>query len=189
MARRRDPCSLCGCSAGSGEHHRSIGMTGRDLLDEFAIKAYEPPLSNHRDSGRVADTSDPLSLIMLVVDLETEVSMNGIADFIGNRTGLYANETVVALKGIGCHAEADLLAEILRVAHEAGMSRDAIQAERAGLPPYAVTSFAALHGSKWDDALARIDGLYEQIDFERVLGKAEAFVAEHEQVFRQALGR
>jgi len=164
-------------------------MTGRDLLDEFAVKAYEPPLSDHRDSGRVADTSDPLSLIMLVVDLETEVSMNGIADFIGNRTGLYAAETVVALEGIGCHAEASLLAEILKIAREAGMTHEAIQAERAGLAPYTVTSFAALHGPKWDHALARIGGLFQQIDFERVLGKAEAFVAEHEQVFRKALGR
>lgn len=164
-------------------------MTGRELLDEFAIKAYEPPLSKHRDSGRIADTSDPVSVIMLVVDLDTELSMNGISDFIGNSTGRYAAETVRALDALGCHEDAGLLKQILDVANEAGMTHEAIQAERSRLPPYTVTSFAAVHGGKWDLATGRINSLSRQMNLDRVQVEAERFVAEHEPVFLHALGR
>jgi hypothetical protein len=57
-----------------------------DLLSEFSIKIYEPPLSHVRSSGHIANVSDVVCTAMLVVDFETEVSMNGIANFIGNST-------------------------------------------------------------------------------------------------------
>jgi len=164
-------------------------MTGRELFEEFAVKAYESPLSQHRDSGRIADTSDPVSVIMLVVDLDTEVSMNGVADFIGNSTGRYAGETVRALEAIGCHEDAGLLRQILDVAAQAGMTHEAMQADRSSLPPYALTSFAAIHRGKWDEALGRIESLFRLMNLERVQAEAARFVAKHEQVLLQALGR
>jgi hypothetical protein len=55
-------------------------VDGLDLLEEFGIKIYEAPASDHRDSGRIADTSDPISVAMLVIDFRTEVEMNGMVD-------------------------------------------------------------------------------------------------------------
>ena len=102
-------------------------MEETDLLSEFAIKVYEPPLSLHRASGQIADTSDPVSVAMLVVDLDTEVAMNGMVNFIGNSTGLYASQTVEALERIGCAEDASVLRQILAAAEAAGMTHAAIQ--------------------------------------------------------------
>jgi len=164
-------------------------MNGEDLLDAFAVKAYEPPLSLHRESGRIADVSDPVSVIMLVVDLDTEVSMNGITDFIGNSTGLYAAETAQALEQIGCQKDAGVLRQILDAAHGAGMTHEAIQAERSGVPPYTVTSFSKLHGTKRKEAVSRIERLHRLMDFEGIRRKAADYVAEHETLVRRVLGR
>ncbi len=48
-----------------------------ELLSQFSIKIYEPPLSELRDSGTIRNLSDPIAVMMLIVDFETEVTMNG----------------------------------------------------------------------------------------------------------------
>jgi hypothetical protein len=126
---------------------------------------------------------------MLVVDLETEVMMNGITDFIGNNTGLYAVQTVHALEVIGCQDDASLLRQILASAGDAGMTHEAIQAERSGVAPFTVTSFSAVHGGKWDAVSEKIDRLCGQMDFERIQARAVEFVADHEGLFRATVGR
>ncbi|MFM8581356.1 MAG: hypothetical protein ACKOFW_07615 [Planctomycetaceae bacterium] len=71
-------------------------MTAGELLGEFSIKIHRPPLSDIRDNGTIQDLSKPIAVVMLVVDFDTEISVNGLIDFIGNSTGLYAKETVAA---------------------------------------------------------------------------------------------
>ena len=155
-------------------------MNPEHLLSELSVKIYEPPLSEIRDSGRIADLSSAVSVLMLFIDFETEVMMNGIADFLGNSTGLYARQTVSALQIIGCPVQADALGRILTVAHDAGMTYEAIQADRSGLKPYAITSFAELHGDKWNAALEQIYELENQIDYQELWAKAGAYVASNQ---------
>jgi hypothetical protein len=164
-------------------------VTIEELLGEFSCRIYEAPLTEHRDSGRIADLSDPISILMLLVDFETEVSMNGICDFIGNSTGLYARETVEALKLVGCTQDAAVLSQILDIADRAGMTHNAIQADRSGLQEYAITSFAELHGDKWDSATEEIGRLVEAIDFERVMKMAVEYAARHEAALIGALSQ
>lgn len=162
-------------------------MPTHTLLDQFAVKIYEPPLSALRDNGGVADLCNPLSVAMLLVDFETEVSMNGINNFIGNSTGRYINETIAALTTIGCHDDAALLSRILAVASAAGMTHQTIQAERSALEEFAITSFSQLHDSKWNAASAEIGQLASAIDFGRIIGNVDEFISKHEQVFKDAL--
>lgn len=160
-----------------------------DILSEFAVKVYRPPLSELRDSGRIGDTSDVVCAAMLVVDFETEVTMSGIVDFIGNSTGRFATETVAALELIGCTKEAECLRRILAAAAVAGMTHEAIQRERAGLELFAITSFSRLHGSKWDDVVKTIDEVFDTIDLSTIMLRLAAFMDRHQAVFEKAIGR
>jgi hypothetical protein len=160
-----------------------------DLLDEFSIKIYEPPLSTHRDSGRIADTSDPVSVVMLVIDFRTEVEMNSMVDgFIGNSTGLYGAETVRALEIIGCPRQAATLRRILELAAAAGMTHAAIQADRQHLEEFAIASFHQTHGNKWDAASKQIDELEGELDLGEVGECAAQFASRHEALFLRVLG-
>jgi hypothetical protein len=167
---------------------RSRVMNPVDILTELSIKVYDPPLSSIRESGAIADVSNPIALLMLLIDFDTEISMNGITNFIGNSTGIYARETVLALERIGCSEEAKKLAAILVAAERVGMTYEAIQADRAPVKPYTVTSFKELHGAKWFDALAEIEAIYDSLDMSHVFARAEEFIAQHRSTFEKALG-
>jgi hypothetical protein len=157
-------------------------VTPAELVEALSIQIYSPPLSEHRNSGRIADTSAPLSVAMLILDFDTEVTMNGINLFLGNSTGDYARETVTALEIIGCADAARLLREIIDIATTAGMTRDAICADRTNLAPYAVTSWRQTHGDKWEAASDKIWKCHKQIPYPAVLEQLELFVGRHQYV-------
>lgn len=163
-------------------------MSPDDLLSELSVKVYEPPLSRIRQSGDIADVSNPICLLMLLIDFDTEVSMNGIVNFIGNSTGLHAKETVSALLHIGCFEESRKLADILAVAAAAGMTHEAIQADRSSAEVYAVTTFAKIHGPKWRDAVVDIESIHKSMDMLDVFGKMQQFIALHRSTVEEALG-
>tara|TARA_R110002049_G_scaffold133887_3_gene293275 strand:+ start:1148 stop:1651 length:504 start_codon:yes stop_codon:yes gene_type:complete len=151
-------------------------MDASELLDELSVRIYEPPLSLLREDGRISDVSQPISVAMLLIDYDTECSMNGILNFLGNSTGAYSRQTVLALRRIGCGDHADTLHEICRIATDAGMTHSAIQEDRASLTEFSVTSFDDTHGSKWDDVTARIQALHDDVDFADLYDRLTSFV-------------
>lgn len=163
-------------------------MTPEDLLGELSTRIYQPPLTEMREDGRICDLADPVAVLMLILDFDTEVAMNGINNFLGNSSGRYAHETVAALQTIGAEVQAALLEKILTVAEKAGMTHDAIQQDRSGLDEFAITSFEKLHGDKWDAASDEIQGIDAQIDYSDMLERAETYAANHSARLQQALG-
>ena len=141
-------------------------MDASDFLDDLSVRIYEPPLAGFRDDERIRDTSNPLSVVMLLIDYETECSMNGILGFLGNSSGQRLPETIDALRMIGCSTHASTLNEIKDVATSGGMTNAAIQDDRERLSAFSVTSFAELHGNKWDAVCDKIDELYDTIDLD-----------------------
>ena len=125
---------------------------------------------------------------MLVVDLDTEVAMNGMVNFIGNSTGLYASQTVEALERIGCAEDASVLRQILAAAEAAGMTHAAIQADLSNLSERSVACFSEVHGEKWRATAAAVQALGRRLDFSRIGHQAEQYVAEHDALFRKVLG-
>jgi len=165
----------------------------QDLFDEFTIRIYEPPLNARRYDGRVAQLDDPVSVLMLIIDFDTEVLMNGITNFIGNSSGRYAEQTVEALRKIGCTDASDRLRRILQLAEDAGMTHDAIQedrgrvAEEEGNPTFAIRSFVQTHGDKWNDVDDAIEDIASGIDHDGLRAEGERYLARHLSVFEPAL--
>lgn len=154
-------------------------MDASKLLDDLSVRIYEPPLSDYRDDERICDTTSPLSVVMLLIDYETECSMNGIIGFLGNSAGSRLTETIIAVRKIGCVDHAKVLEQVRETAHAAGMTHDAIQDDRTDLQEFAVTSFAELHGDKWDDACDTIGTLHENVDWESFWKATLEFVRNH----------
>lgn len=159
------------------------------LLSDLSVAIYEPPLAAMRETEAIADPRDPIAVLMLVIDLDTEVAMNGIHDFLGNGTGRHASETVRALVEIGADADASVLARVVDVAARAGMTHASVQADRIAeaKPLHAVTTFAETHGRKWDEVLAELRVLERELDFDRVYERAIAYVGAHRARISDAL--
>lgn len=150
-----------------------------DLVSEIGMAMWDEDFWGFRDDGQIEDLSNPLSVVMLVIAFRTEVEMNGIVDFLGNSTGVYAVETVGALRKIGCDEEATCLEEIIRIASESGMSYDEIQNDLEDVPEYTVTSFRELHGDKWNNACEAIRGVEKRMNFDSLDPALETFAAKH----------
>ncbi len=158
-----------------------------DIVTELSSKIYKEPLSSRRDSGQIRDLSNPLSILMLVIDFETEVSMNGIFNFLGNYTGIYANETVQALRKIGCVDEAPHLEKIIDIAFKAGMTRKEIQKNPERLPKGTSASFKDIHGNKWDNASDSIRDIEDNIDYREIYKAIDIFADENREYLENCL--
>jgi len=155
-------------------------VTPAEVLTELSIRVYEEPLSGHRDSGAIADLSQPLSVVMLLIDFDTEITMNGIVDgFIGNSTGKYARQTVKALELVGCTTLASQLGRVLDIADRAGMTHGQIQEDRSHLELHAVTTFRDTHGDRWEQACEAIYREEEQMDYQALQNALQAYVGKH----------
>jgi hypothetical protein len=95
-----------------------------DLLSDLSIAIYSEPLAQFRDSEAIRDLDNPLAVVILLIDYETECSMNGVVTMLGNSTGSRLPETIAALKIIGCENHSTCLADIRDIALSAGMTYD-----------------------------------------------------------------
>jgi hypothetical protein len=161
-------------------------MDALDLLDELSVRIYEPPLASFRDDGRITDASNPLAVVMLLLDYETECSMNGIIGYLENASGQHLSETINAVCGLGCTEHAKILEKIQTTAATGGMTYNEIRKDATELEVFAVTSFADLHGDKWDDVCDTIEALHDAVDWDAFWKAMTAFVGKHkEQIQRQ----
>jgi hypothetical protein len=115
-----------------------------EIVDALSIGVYEPPLSGLREN--LSRLPDVLRVPILVIDLDTELAMNGILGFLENSTGLYLSETIEALVLISAHETSETLRTIARIVESHGVSPENLRAAVNQAQPYAVTSFTELHG-------------------------------------------
>ena len=162
-------------------------MDALDLLDELSVRIYEPPLASFRDDGRITDASNPLAVVMLLLDYETECSMNGVIGYLENASGQHLSETINTVCGLGCTEHAKILEKIQTTAATGGMTYDELQKADAVLAPFTVTSFADLHGDRWDDVCDAIEALHDAVEWDAFWKAITAFVGKHKDSIQRQL--
>lgn len=154
-------------------------MTPEELLDDISIRVWEPPFSAIHDNGMLRQLDNPLSVVVLLITLDTEYNMNGVLNFIGNSSGRYFKETVSALEVVGAKSCAKTLGQIYEVAQKAGMTHESIQEDLQATPEFAVTSWREMHGDRWEEAEDVINKLGDEIDLEELWSCAQQYAADH----------
>lgn len=148
-------------------------MKAADLIGELASLIYQEPLSKLRETGEVKDLTQSVNNVILIIDFNTERLMNGILNFFGNSTGIYANETRMAFNNIGAFRCSGCLARMISIASTAGMTYESIQLDRSiqlekhdGVTGF-TTSWDETHGGKWkiaQDELIAIDADFDEME-------------------------
>ncbi|WP_017428263.1 MULTISPECIES: DMP19 family protein [Paenibacillus] len=133
--------------------HNNFSAT--DLVEHMGSVIYGEEASSIR--GIIYEVPESLRTIILLIDFDTELSMNGVFGFLENATGKYLNGTIAALKLIRAEEDSSIMEGI----------RDLIEGinlnGKIKLEQYQVTPFEERHEiNKW--LLERIkelaDGLY-----------------------------
>jgi hypothetical protein len=116
------------------------------IIESLSIQIYEPPLSKLREDLR--SIPEVLRIPILIIDLDTEVHMNGILGFLENSTGLYLTDTIDALETIAARDTAETLRTIQRIMNEHGVTVERLRSDFAKVREWQITTFRELHGEE-----------------------------------------
>lgn len=133
----------------------------REIIETLSIKIYEPPLSTLRD--RLSELPEVVRVVILLIDFDTEVTMQGILGFLENSTGLYLPETIQAFATIGANETAQVLRRIQAIMAKHGVSPSRLREDFAEVEQYQITSFAELHGEQLEPMTEEIDQEAEKL--------------------------
>ena len=141
-------------------------MNAEEIIQDLAIKIYEKPLSQVREECNFPNLDSPLHLAMLLLDCDTEISMNGMLGFLENLTGRHLAPTIEALERIGAPKSAELLRAVQSCMKKHGVTWAKLRGDFEGTVEYQITSFRQLHGESLD-AFSK--------DIYQIVGKFELF--------------
>ncbi|ADG69745.1 hypothetical protein Plim_3934 [Planctopirus limnophila DSM 3776] len=119
-------------------------LTSRELIERLSTRIYEPAFCKARDQIFAVPSS--LRVVILVLDFDTEVNMQGMLGFLENSTGRYISETIESFHQIGAHATAKVLQNIHGILETHGISTSQLRSDFDRTTLYQVTSFNELHG-------------------------------------------
>lgn len=134
-------------------------MNADSIIQELSTEIYEYPLSKVRDEISYPDLTNPLHLIILLIDCDTEIDMNGMLGFLENPTGRHLGRTAAALKLIGAPKSAALLESIESCMTRHAVTWDRLRGDFAGTVEYQITSFRELHGGALDAFAGEVGSL------------------------------
>ncbi|WP_025675526.1 DMP19 family protein [Paenibacillus polymyxa] len=130
-------------------------FSAADLVEHIGSVIYGEEAGSIRDM--IYEVPESVRTIILLIDFDTELTMNGILGFLENSTGKYLNETISALKLIKAEKDLSILEEIKELIEGINFNG------QIKIEPYQVTTFEERHDLN-ERILERIkelaDGLY-----------------------------
>lgn len=134
-------------------------MNADALIQELAVQIYEAPLSDVRDETEYPNLCNPLHLVVLLIDCDTEIVMNGILGFLENMTGRHFPKTTEALKMIGAPKCSAVFQSIQDCMTRHSVSWERLRGDFEGTEEFQITSFREMHGECLESFVAEIDEL------------------------------
>lgn len=105
---------------------------------------------------QIYEMPEPLRTTILLIDLDTELAMNGMLGFLENSTGQYLNETMTALKLIGAVEDAAIMQGTQELAESTLLNK------QVNLEPYEISTFQERHQMD-DEVLEKIEMLADKL--------------------------
>ena len=128
-------------------------MSASEIIESIATKIYSEPIERRELTKYPQFVQD----IIFIIDLDTELTMNGMFGFIENSTVEYIDETISALKRISADSDANILQNIKHLINPKQLRKD-----MCVLETYAITSFKEIHNIS-DDVIDKIKALAKQM--------------------------
>lgn len=84
-------------------------------IEQLALEMYKPEYSRLRDHEILLGLPAIIQDSFLLLDLDTELAINGIFGYLDNSSGRYLNETIEVLRKIGALEDSMILKQIRKV--------------------------------------------------------------------------
>ncbi|WP_440117841.1 DMP19 family protein [Paenibacillus sp. QZ-Y1] len=130
-------------------------MSGEEVVGSVAMDLYRAEFATIRESG--PELPQVLRDTILIIDLDTELSMNGMTGFLENASGQYLGETIEAMERIGNEADAEILKKIERMLSESGVTNGQLRDNVNGLSEHDITTSLQTHGEQIHEVLQQVE--------------------------------
>ncbi|NMI03070.1 hypothetical protein HF638_03730 [Paenibacillus sp. SZ31] len=130
-------------------------MSGEEVVGGIAMDLYRAEFATIRESG--PDLPQVLRDTILIIDLDTELSMNGMTGFLENASGQYLGETIAAMERIGNEADTVILKKIEQILSESGVTPGQLRDNVNGLSEDDITTSLQTHGEQIHEVLKQIE--------------------------------
>lgn len=122
-----------------------INTSADELINYVCSNMYNDENNNLRDEAIFPKLPRLLLDIILLVDFDTELSMNGVTGFLENSSGKYINETIEVLERIGAYKDAEALKTIKNILKDNNLNTKLLNEDVQRLNQYEVSNFMQIH--------------------------------------------
>jgi len=134
-------------------------LSGEDIVERIASHMYEDEFLSLRENLELIP--EVLKDIILIIDFDTELTMNGIVGFLENSSGFYL--TLDAFKRIQLFQDLEVLNRIKSILLENGVMLETLREHVNNLTEYQVASFLEIHGKELSSVFQSIENEADQL--------------------------
>lgn len=136
-------------------------MSSEEIVGHIALNMYHSDFSSIREN--IGALPEVLRDILLLIDFDTELSMNGIVGFLENTSGCYLNETIKALGNIQQTKDQAIMISIKEVLEEHGICTEKLRGNMNHLTVNQVSYSSKTHGDDIRHVLMLVEKEAEQL--------------------------
>ncbi|SLK13364.1 MULTISPECIES: DMP19 family protein [unclassified Paenibacillus] len=164
-------------------------MSGEEVVGSVAMDLYRAEFATIRECG--PELPQVLRDTILIIDLDTELSMSGITGFLENLSGRFLGETTEAMQRIDNDADAEILKNIQHMLSETGVTPEQLRENVNALSEQDVTTTLNTHGQQIHEVLQQVEleagNLSMQSDNEEVFELLYQYVDTNKDRLKQEL--
>lgn len=137
--------------------------SGEEIINEIALNLYNE--ENYHLTERDAFYKLPIVIrdIVLVINLDTELNMQGILGFLENSTGLFLNDTIETLQRIQAKEDYEILKSIKSILEQNNVSTQDLRNNVNNQIKYSIATFSETHSSKYNDMVSEISEVADKL--------------------------
>ncbi|KAA8785370.1 arsenate reductase-like glutaredoxin family protein [Paenibacillus sp. 4624] len=164
-------------------------MSGEEIVGSIAMDMYRAEFATIRE--RVSELPVVLRDIMLIIDLDTELTMNGLTGYLENASGKHLREVIEALIRSGNETDAMILQKVEQLLKEQGITPEQLRENVERLSEHDISTSLQTHGTQIHELLQRVEQEVQQLSFqadnEEVFDLLYQYVDEHKDKLKQQL--
>lgn len=134
-----------------------FSISASELIEHMCAGIYQEETYLLREKVILDKIPQLIRDCVLLIDLDTEINMNGIFAYLENSTGKFMDETIEVLKRIGAESDALTLNNIKKNLAEYGLLASNLHTNIQNLKEYQVSNFNQTHRNLDSELLNRIE--------------------------------
>lgn len=125
-----------------------LELSAEDIIGQISLRLYKQENFHIRDNEIFSSLPMVLRDIIFIIDLDTEITMEGILGFLENSTGLFLEDTILTIERIKANEDQSVMSCIRDILKKYNISTYDLRENVNKGNSYDISSFSKTHGSQ-----------------------------------------